>query len=147
MAPNITSFQTLTAMCDGRLIAVPETAVGSIATGRGTPPPPWSLPWVGGLTEIDGQTYLVVSLFGCEPTVQPDRAMTLLLITGPHPIRIAILVQSVGAFATATTLAVADRPSPVCPHGWLRSCRLMDGRDAVLVDGTAMVASVWADVA
>jgi len=136
--------RVVVARCAGRLLAVDQEAVSTLAHLWTSPPPPGASPWVDGLAEHEGRTALVVAPFGAQPDGETRHQAQVLLLTGPALPAIAMRIDGTAGFGAAVARPSTERLSAACPAAWLRPCRLDDGRDAVLVDAPA-IRSAWID--
>lgn len=135
--------RVVVARCAGRLLAVDQEVVSTVASLTCSPPPPGSAPWVDGLADHEGRLALVMAPFGTQAGDEARRPVLALLLTGAEQPAIAMRIDGNAGFGDAAPRPATERLSAACPASWLRPCRLDDGRDAVLID-TQAVRSAWA---
>lgn len=115
-----------------RLLAIPAASVRSVGDPPRSPAPPAAAPWLAGLV-LDGGPGILIAPFG--PS-QDDTTSVALATNLNTPL--AIAVAAVGGLVQAQPLPGAGRSSHACPAAWLGACRLADGREATLLDVTAL---------
>ncbi len=139
---HLRAIRVLLADCGDLLVAIPVAQAGRAVAIRASARLPGTPGWVAGIARADAHSIWLLDVHGT-PANHAGRAAPFslaLLAAGSEP-RWGLAIDRVEAFGIASPASASSQQAGQhagWPADWSASCLLADGRDALLIDPTAI---------